>query len=117
MSELRNSDERWHSRRSDGNDGDGGSDGSNRDRPSPKSTLRAMPGVDHPLQRAVDGGAADAGMLAAYEVEEIVGAEVAFLLEEVPENLVALGRSFAACRTQARDVRKRSDGIWYAAIW
>ena len=65
-------------------------------------------GVDHPLQRAVDGGAADAGKLGAYETEEIVGAEVAFLFEEGPQNLFALGRSFAACRTQARDIRKRT---------
>ena len=33
-------------------------------------------GVDHPLQRAVDGRAADAGVLAADEVEEVVGAEM-----------------------------------------
>ena len=32
--------------------------------------------VDHPLQRAVDRGAADALVLAARDVEEIVGAEV-----------------------------------------
>jgi hypothetical protein len=43
-------------------------------------------------------------MLAADKSEEIVGAQVAFLLEESPQNLFALGRSFAACRTQARKV-------------
>ena len=46
--------------------------------------------VDHPLQRAVDGGAADAGMAGADEGEQIVGAEVAFLLKEGPQNLFAL---------------------------
>ena len=40
-------------------------------------------GVDHPLQRAVDRGAADAGLLAAHEIEQIVGAEVAFLLRKI----------------------------------
>ena len=64
--------------------------------------------IDHPLQRAVDGRAADAGVRASYEAEEIVGAEVAFLFEEGPQNLFALSRSFAACWTQARDIRKGS---------
>ena len=32
--------------------------------------------VDHPLQRAVDGGAADPLILAADEIDQIVGAEV-----------------------------------------
>ena len=64
--------------------------------------------IDHPLQRAVDGGAADAGVIAAYEAEEIVGAEVAFLFEEGPQDLFALSRSFAACGTQAGDIRKGS---------
>ena len=36
-------------------------------------------GVHHPLQRAIDRRAADAGILAADEIEEIVGADVAFL--------------------------------------
>ncbi len=51
-------------------------------------------------------------MPAAYETEEIVGAEVAFLFEEGPQNLFALSRSFAACRTQARDIGKRSCQIY-----
>ena len=33
-------------------------------------------GVDHPLQRAVDGRPADARRLAADEIEQIVGADV-----------------------------------------
>src|SRR6266850_7284605 len=37
--------------------------------------------VHHPLQRAVDGGAADALILAANEVDEVVGAEVPFLAQ------------------------------------
>ena len=37
-------------------------------------------GGHHPLQRAVDGGAADAVVFALDEVDEIVGAQMAFLL-------------------------------------
>ena len=33
-------------------------------------------GVDHPLQRAIDGRAADPGGLAADQIEQIVGADV-----------------------------------------
>src|SRR5215471_3078454 len=73
-------------------------------------------GIDHPLQRPVDRRAADTRMLAAYKAEKIVGAEMTFLFEERPENLFALGRSFAARRAQARDVGKRSShrdlAIW-----
>ena len=47
-------------------------------------------GFDHPLQRAVDRRAPDAGRLTTYEIEQIVGAQVAFLLEENPEDLIAL---------------------------
>ena len=65
-----------------------------------------MPAIDHPLQRAVDGGAADAGMLAADEIEEVVRAEVTFLLQEGPQYLFAFGRAFAACGAQARKVRE-----------
>ena len=39
-------------------------------------------GADHPLQGAVDGGAADARRLAADEIEQIVGADVALLTQE-----------------------------------
>ena len=49
-------------------------------------------GVDHPLQRAVDGGAADPLILAADEVDEIVGGEVAFLAEKDVDDQVALAR-------------------------
>ena len=36
-------------------------------------------GVDHPLQRAVDGGAADPVIFPTDEVDEIVSAQVTFL--------------------------------------
>ena len=59
---------------------------------------------DHPLQRAIDRGAADARMLAADEIEEIVGAQVTFLFQEGPQNLFAFGRALAACGGEARKI-------------
>ena len=55
-----------------------------------------MPGFDHPLQRAVDRRPADARRLTTYEIEQIVGAQVTFLLQEDPEDLVALAGMLAA---------------------
>ena len=56
------------------------------------------------------------GCLAAYEIEQIVGAEVTFLSQEDPENLVALGGALAAGGTQAGEVGKGSNhgdlAIW-----
>jgi hypothetical protein len=50
-------------------------------------------GVDHPLQRAVDGGAADLRMLTPHGGEELVGADVPLLLQEHVEDAIALGRA------------------------
>src|ERR1043165_911056 len=63
-------------------------------------------GVDHPLQGAVDSRAADAVIFAAYQVDEIVGAEVAFLAQEDVDDLFALARPFSASRLQAAEIRK-----------
>ena len=52
--------------------------------------------IDHPLKRTVDRGPADSGMLAAYQIEEIVRAEVTFLFQEGPQYLFAFGRALAA---------------------
>ena len=61
-------------------------------------------GVHHPLQRAVDGGAADALVFAADQIDEIVGAEVAFLAQEHIDDLLPLARALAAVGLQpARD--------------
>ena len=57
-------------------------------------------GVDHPLQRAVDGGAADAGRLAADQIEQIVGADVPFLAQEDRDDPVAFAGALASRRTQ-----------------
>ena len=48
--------------------------------PFPKlATLRAMPAFLHPLQRAIDGGAADFLIFLADEVVQIVGGQMSFL--------------------------------------
>ena len=57
-------------------------------------------GVHHPLQRAVDGGAADAMVFAANEIDQIVGAEVPFLAQEDVDDLLALAGALAAGRLQ-----------------
>ena len=65
-------------------------------------------GADHPLQRAVDRRAADARVLAADEIAQIVRAQMAFLADEDTENSVALRGALAARRPQARDIGKRT---------
>ena len=70
--------------------------------------LARDPGVDHPLQRAVDGGAADALIFAADEIDEVVGGEVAFLAQEDVDDEVALAGTFAAGRAQTLDERAGS---------
>ncbi len=62
-------------------------------------------GVHHPLQRAVDGGAADAVIFASDEIDEIVGAQVPFLAQEHVDDLLPLAGAFAARRLQSRDIR------------
>ena len=65
-------------------------------------------GAHHPLQRAVDGGAADSRILAADEVAKIVRAQMTLLAQEDAEDAVAFAGALAAGRAQARDVRKRA---------
>src|SRR4051812_717270 len=66
-------------------------------------------GVHHPLQRAVDGGAADALVLTARDVEQVVRAEVSLLFEEHIENEVAPARALGARRAEPLDVGDRGD--------
>src|SRR5688572_28815595 len=73
----------------------------------PEIDLAGDAGVDHPLQRAVDSGAADALVFPADEVDEIVGAQVPFLTEEDIDDLLALARALAAVRLQPAEIRKR----------
>ncbi len=60
-------------------------------------------GIDHPLQRAVDGGAADPLILAADQIDQIVGGEVAFLAQEHVDDEIALAGTLAAGRSKALD--------------
>ena len=55
---------------------------------------------DHPLQRAIDRRPPDARRLAAYEIEQIIRAQMTFLLQENPEDLVALAGMLAAGRAE-----------------
>ena len=60
--------------------------------------LAGNAGVHHPLQGAVDGGAADAMIFFANQVDEIVGAEMPFLTQEHVDNLLPLAGALAAGR-------------------
>src|SRR5436190_24098185 len=66
-------------------------------------------GVHHPLQRAVDGGAADAVVVLANKIEQIVGAQVAFLAQKDIDDLFALAGALAAFRLQPAEIGQR----WY----
>ena len=63
-------------------------------------------GVDHPLQRAVHGGAADARVLAADEIAQVVRAQMAFLAEEDTQDAIALGGALAARRAAGSRCRE-----------
>ena len=63
--------------------------------------LAGDPGFDHPLQRAIDGRAPDPGSLAADEIEQIVRAQMTFLLQEGLEDPVAFAGMLSAGRAQA----------------
>ena len=52
--------------------------------------------IDHPLERSIDRGAANARMLTANEIEEVVRTQVTFLFQEGPQDLFAFGRAFTA---------------------
>ena len=60
-------------------------------------------GADHPLQRAVDGRAADARVLRADQIDEFVRAEVPRLAEEDVDDEVALAGAPASRRAQLLD--------------
>ncbi|MNC86243.1 hypothetical protein D3C83_18870 [compost metagenome] len=64
-------------------------------------------GVDHPLQRAVDGRAADALVFLANLVDEIVGAEMPLLAQEDVDDLLALAGALATVRLQPAEIEDR----------
>jgi hypothetical protein len=65
-------------------------------------------GGDHPLQRAIERGTADARILAANELEQLVRAQMALLAQEDVQNLVALGRPLTARGTQRGKIGERA---------
>jgi hypothetical protein len=68
--------------------------------------LAGHAGADHPLQGAVHGSPPDARGLLPDEIEQIVGADMAFLAQENLEDAIALGRPLTPCWTQGREIRK-----------
>ena len=60
--------------------------------------------IDHPLQSPVDGRATDLRVLAADALDELVGAEMAFLPQKDRENPIALGGALAAWGTERGEV-------------
>jgi hypothetical protein len=60
--------------------------------------------VDHPLQRAVHGCAADATILTANEIDQIVSAEMPLLAEEDVDNLLPLAGALATRRRQPAEI-------------
>ena len=67
-------------------------------------------GLDHPLQRAVDGRPADAMVLALDQLDEIVGAQVSLLAEEHVDDQIALAGPLGAGGPQPIEI-----GTWPVA--
>src|SRR5262249_25994628 len=72
-----------------------------------KVDLAREAGVDHPLERAVDGRAADSGRVAVHERNEIVGADVSLLPKEHVQNAITFGGAFTARRAKARKIERQ----------
>jgi hypothetical protein len=68
--------------------------------------LARNPGIDHPLERAIDGCPADALIFSPDDVDEIVGAEVSLLAEEHIDDLLALAGALAALWLQPAEIGK-----------
>ena len=60
-------------------------------------------GVDHPLKGAIDRRAADAGVFAADEIDELIRADVPFLPEKNVDDEVAFAGAAAARRAEFLD--------------
>ena len=69
--------------------------------------LARDPRLLHPLQRAVDGGAADFLIFLADQIVQIVGGQMSFLAEEHIDDEIALAGAFAAGRPEAVEVGGR----------
>src|SRR6185503_8562972 len=73
--------------------------------------LASNASVHHPLQSAVDGGAADAVVFFANQVDEIVGAEMTFLTQEDVDNLLPLAGALAARGRQPAEIREGTHEV------
>jgi hypothetical protein len=65
-----------------------------------KVDLAGYAGANHPLQGSVHRGSANARVLAADKVAQIVGTQMALLTKEDVEDSIALARALAAGGTQ-----------------
>ena len=73
--------------------------------PLAEINLAGDPGVYHPLQRAVDGGATDPWVLFVDEITEIVRTQMTLLAQKKIENAVALAGTLAAGRAEAGEIQ------------
>jgi hypothetical protein len=64
--------------------------------------------ADHPLQRPVDGGAADPRIFLADEIAQVVRTQVAFLAKKDAQDAVAFARPLPAGGPKPFDIRERS---------
>ena len=60
--------------------------------------------VDHPLQGAIDSGATDPVIVAPYEIDEVVSAEMPFLSQEDVDNLLPLAGALATGRLEPTEI-------------
>jgi len=64
--------------------------------------------INHPLQRAVDGGAADLLVLLTHQVDQVVGTEMAVLAQENADDQIAFTGALSAGRPKAIEVGRLS---------
>ena len=65
-------------------------------------------GANHPLQRPIDGRAADPRIFFANEIAQVIRAQMPFLAQEDTQDAVAFARTLAAGRAQAGEIQ---DGV------
>ena len=75
--------------------------------PFAKIDLARDPRLFHPLQRAVDGGAADFLIFPLDQVVQIIGRQMPFLAKKDIDDEIALAGTFAAGRPEAVEVGGR----------
>ena len=64
-------------------------------------------GVDHPLQRAVDRGAADPRVFLVDEIAQIIRAQMTLLAQKEVQDAVAFAGTLAAGRAEAGEIQGR----------